>query len=114
MNRRQANQVRGKINQYAREQAFLAGTVTVEVNPYGTRKSRSRCDQLGERFSNPRWKPHQGEMEQAVLVSTRKVVQLSLVQRGHAPARMLSPVLAGTVPESIASWNAAGTPGPLD
>jgi putative transposase len=51
MNRRQANQLRGKINQYAREKAFLAGTVTVEVNPHGTSQYCSRCGQLGERFS---------------------------------------------------------------
>ncbi len=51
MNRRQANQLRGKINQYAREKAFLAGTVTVEVNPHGTSQYCSRCGQVGERFS---------------------------------------------------------------
>jgi putative transposase len=51
MNRKQANQLRGKINRYAREKAFLAGTVTVEVNPHGTSQYCSRCGQLGERFS---------------------------------------------------------------
>ena len=51
MNRRQANQLRGEINQYAREQAFLAGTVTVEVNPHGTSQYCARCGKLGERFS---------------------------------------------------------------
>jgi transposase len=52
MNRRQANQLRGKINQYAREQAFATcATCTVEVNPHGTSQYCSRCGQLGERFS---------------------------------------------------------------
>ena len=51
MNRKQANHLRGKINRYAREQAFLAGTVTVEVNPHGTSQYCSRCGRLGERFS---------------------------------------------------------------
>jgi len=51
MNRKQANHLRGKINQYAREKAFLAGTVTVEVNPHGTSQYCARCGQLGERFS---------------------------------------------------------------
>jgi putative transposase len=52
MNRKRANQLRGKINQYAREKAFAAcGTVTVEVNPHGTSQYCSRCGQLGERFS---------------------------------------------------------------
>jgi putative transposase len=50
-NRKQANHLRGKINQYAREKAFLAGTVTVEVNPHGTSQYCSRCGGLGERFS---------------------------------------------------------------
>jgi putative transposase len=68
MNRRQANQLRGEINQYAREQAFLAGTVTVEVNPHGTSQYCSRCGQLGERFSYQHGKPRQREMGQAVLV----------------------------------------------
>jgi putative transposase len=51
LNRKQANHLRGKINQYAREKAFLAGTVTVEVNPHGTSQYCSRCGQVGERFS---------------------------------------------------------------
>jgi transposase len=51
MNRTQASQLRGKINQYAREKVYAQGVCTVEVNPHGTRKSRSRCGQLGERFS---------------------------------------------------------------
>jgi hypothetical protein len=60
-----------------------------------------------------REKPAEGnpdEAGQAGRFATRKVVRLSLVLRGHAPARKLS----RTAPESIASWNAVGTPGPLD
>jgi transposase len=52
MNRRAANQLRGKINQYAREQAFATcATCTVEVNPHGTSQYCSRCGKPGERFS---------------------------------------------------------------
>jgi putative transposase len=50
-NRKQANQLRGKINQFAREKAFAGGTVTVEVNPHGTSQYCSRCGAKGERFS---------------------------------------------------------------
>jgi IS605 OrfB family transposase len=51
MNRKQANQLRGKINQQAREKAFVEGVVTVEVNPHGTSQYCSRCGLKGERFS---------------------------------------------------------------
>ncbi len=51
MNRKQANQLRGKINQKAREKAFVAGIVTVEVNAHGTSQYCSRCGAKGERFS---------------------------------------------------------------
>lgn len=52
MNRRQANQLRGKIRRYAGEKAYAhASVVTVEVNPHGTSQYCSRCGQLGERFS---------------------------------------------------------------
>ena len=51
MNRRRANQLRGKINQHAREKAYAQGIVTVEVNPHGTSQYCSRCGALGERFS---------------------------------------------------------------
>ncbi len=50
-NRKQANQLRGKINTLAKEKAFAAGTVTVEVNPHGTSQYCSRCGAKGERFS---------------------------------------------------------------
>jgi hypothetical protein len=54
MNRRQANHLRGKINQYAKEQAYAASsTVTVEVNPHGTSQYCSRCGAKGERFCAP-------------------------------------------------------------
>ena len=51
MNRRRANQLRGKINQHAREKAYAQGIVTVEVNPHGTSHYCSRCGAKGERFS---------------------------------------------------------------
>ena len=51
MNRRQANQLRGKINQYAREKNYAQGLVTVEVNPHGTSQYCSRCGARGEGFS---------------------------------------------------------------
>jgi transposase len=51
MNRKQANQVRGKINQAAREQAYALGVVTVETNAHGTSHYCSHCGARGERFS---------------------------------------------------------------
>jgi putative transposase len=52
MNRRQANQLRGKINQYTKDKAYVScSTVTVEVNPHGTSQYCSRCGAKGERFS---------------------------------------------------------------
>jgi IS605 OrfB family transposase len=51
MNRKQANQLRGKINQHAKDKAFAQGVVTVEVNPHGTSQYCSRCGAKGERFS---------------------------------------------------------------
>ena len=52
MNRKRANQLRGKINQFARQKAFATcGTCTVEVNPHGTSQYCSRCGAKGERFS---------------------------------------------------------------
>ena len=56
MNRRQANQLRGKINRHAKDKAFAQGVVTVEVNPHGTSQYCSRCGAKGERFSNLRGK----------------------------------------------------------
>ena len=50
-NRKQANQLRGKINQHARDKAYTQGVVTAEVNPHGTSQYCSRCGAKGERFS---------------------------------------------------------------
>ena len=36
LNRKQANQLKGKINQLAKEKAYASGVVSVEVNPHGT------------------------------------------------------------------------------
>ena len=51
MNRKRANQLRGKINRHAKEKAYLHQVVTVEVNPHGTSQYCSRCGAKGERFS---------------------------------------------------------------
>ena len=51
LNRKQANQLRGQINQLAREKAFAQSVVTVEVNPWQTSQRCSRCGARGERFS---------------------------------------------------------------
>jgi putative transposase len=56
MNRRQANQLRGKITQHAKDKAFAQAVVTVEVNPHGTSQYCSRCGAKGERFSYLRGK----------------------------------------------------------
>jgi len=42
LNRKQSNQLRGKINQYSKDKAYAQGTVTVEVNPWGTSQHCSR------------------------------------------------------------------------
>jgi transposase len=51
INRRQSNQLRGKIKQYAKEKNYAQGLVTVEVNPHGTSQYCSKCGAKGERFS---------------------------------------------------------------
>ncbi len=51
MNRKQANLLRGKLNQLAREKAYVTEVVTAEVNPHGTSQYCSRCGARGERFS---------------------------------------------------------------
>ncbi len=52
LNRKQANQLRGRINRLAREKAYAQATVTVEVNPHGTSQYCARCGAKGERFSS--------------------------------------------------------------
>jgi hypothetical protein len=51
LNRRRANQLRGKINQHAKDKAYVQQVVAVEVNPHGTSQYCSRCGAKGERFS---------------------------------------------------------------
>jgi transposase len=52
LNRKQANQLRGKISRYTKDKAYAScSTVTVEVNPHGTSQYCSRCGAKGERFS---------------------------------------------------------------
>ena len=65
LNRKQANHLRGQINQLAREKAFAQSVVTVEVNPWGTSQHCSRCGAKGERFSyraGQRVKEHGGKL----------------------------------------------------
>jgi IS605 OrfB family transposase len=51
LNRKQANQLKGKINQLAKEKAYASGIVSVEVNPHGTSQYCSHCGAKGMRFS---------------------------------------------------------------
>src|SRR6266487_1156039 len=51
LNRKQANQLKGKITQFAKEKAYALGVVSVEVNPHGTSQYCSRCGAKGLRFS---------------------------------------------------------------
>jgi transposase len=51
LNRKQANQLRGQINQRTREQVYAQATVTVEVNPHGTSQYCACCGAKGQRFS---------------------------------------------------------------
>jgi IS605 OrfB family transposase len=51
LNRKQANQLKGKINQLAKEKAYAMGVVSVEVNPHGTSQYCARCGGFGVRFT---------------------------------------------------------------
>lgn len=51
LNRKQANQLKGKINQLAKEKAYASGVVSVEVNAHGTSQYCSRCGAKGMRFN---------------------------------------------------------------
>jgi len=51
LNRKQANQLKGKINQLAKEKAYASGVVSIEVNPHGTSQYCARCGAKGLRFS---------------------------------------------------------------
>jgi IS605 OrfB family transposase len=51
LNRKQANQLKGQINQLAKEKAYAQGVVSVEVNPHGTSQYCARCGARGMRFS---------------------------------------------------------------
>jgi IS605 OrfB family transposase len=51
LNRKQANQLKGKINQLAKEKAYAAGVVSVEVNAHGTSQYCARCGWKGVRFT---------------------------------------------------------------
>jgi putative transposase len=49
--RKQANQLKGKINQLAKEKAYAVRVVSVEVNPHGTSQYCARCGCKGVRFT---------------------------------------------------------------
>ncbi len=51
VNRKQANQLKGKINQLAKEKAYARAVVSVEVNPHGTSQYCARCGSKGVRFT---------------------------------------------------------------
>lgn len=51
LNRKQANQLKGKIIEFTKCKAYYLGIVTIEVNPHGTSQYCSRCGHKGERFS---------------------------------------------------------------
>ncbi|HYB02092.1 MAG TPA: zinc ribbon domain-containing protein, partial [Ktedonobacteraceae bacterium] len=46
-----AIRLKGKINQLAKEKAYAAAIVSVEVNPHGTSQYCSRCGGKGVRFT---------------------------------------------------------------
>ena len=50
-NRKQANQLKGKINELAKAKAYAIGVVSVEVNPHGTSQYCARCGGKGVRFT---------------------------------------------------------------
>jgi len=51
LNRKQANQLKGKINQFTKDKAYAIGIVSCETNAHGTSQYYSRCGAKGERFS---------------------------------------------------------------
>ena len=51
LNRKQANQLKGKIRDYAQDKAYAVGVVSCEVNAHGTSQYCCRCGARGERFS---------------------------------------------------------------
>ncbi len=51
LNRKQANQLKGKIHQLAKEKAYAIGVVSVEVNPHGTSQYCARCGCKSVRFT---------------------------------------------------------------
>jgi putative transposase len=51
LNRKQANQLKGKIRDYSQDKAYAVGVVSCEVNAHGTSQFCSRCGARGERFS---------------------------------------------------------------
>src|SRR5215470_5288564 len=51
LNRKQANQLKGKIRDGAQEKAYAVGVVSCEVNAHGTSQYCCRCGARGERFS---------------------------------------------------------------
>src|SRR6266571_350597 len=51
VNRKQANQSKGKLNQLAKEKAYARAVVSVEVNPHGTSQYCARCGSKGVRFT---------------------------------------------------------------
>ncbi len=52
LNRKQANQLKGKINQLTKEKAYAGGVVSVEVNAHGTSQYCARCGGIGVRFTS--------------------------------------------------------------
>ncbi len=52
LNRKQANQLKGKINQLAKEKAYAIGVVCLEVNPHGTSQYCARCGCRGVGFTS--------------------------------------------------------------
>ena len=51
LNRKQANQLKGRINQVSKEKAYACGVVAVEVNAHGTSQFCASSGARGERFS---------------------------------------------------------------
>jgi transposase len=51
LNRKQVNQLKGKIDQLAKEKAYAVGIVACETNAHGTSQYCSGCGARGERFS---------------------------------------------------------------
>jgi len=65
MNRRRANQLRGKIREHAKDKAYVQQIVTVEVNPHGTSHFNASVNVHRSFYREWHWQPRQVKAQKA-------------------------------------------------